>query len=92
MFPTAPVRSKEPQCRMSEVVDFFQLPRDYMVNDHGNGKKSDSQDSHHDSSTELGHFERQAEFRFHPTPADRAEGIHAAGENKFNDSWIFMDG
>lgn len=42
--------------------------------------KNDSQGKEHDASREIGHFERQAEVRFHPTPSERAGGIHVAGK------------
>uniref|UniRef100_A0A914WG10 Uncharacterized protein n=1 Tax=Plectus sambesii TaxID=2011161 RepID=A0A914WG10_9BILA len=54
------------------------LPRESMMNHTEDGKKSDLQEN--DSSKELGHFERQAEVRFHPTPAEKAGGIHVAAE------------
>uniref|UniRef100_A0A914WXH1 Uncharacterized protein n=1 Tax=Plectus sambesii TaxID=2011161 RepID=A0A914WXH1_9BILA len=54
------------------------LPTESTMSHKEDEKKSGLEEN--DSSKELGHFERQAEVRFHPTPADKAGGIHVAAE------------
>jgi len=62
------------------MIPIAPLPREFMARDREEEKKNDSQEKEDDSSNKIGHFERQTEFRFHPTAADKAGGIHVAAE------------